>query len=423
MRLSAACALFVLGEVVAHGVKRSLEADVAQVVDALFHEVRAVLEVVDLRLGQSANFGEQAPATGGDVRIFEHEIRVHPFEHALDLRSDGGFVGVVLFEDAAHVHESAAVVGAQDTLVGDAEVFDDVEHLVPAVEGNVGVVPVEVRRLLLGILSIAIVRLVEVDDASRAAKRFHEEGVVGPTCSGDGLEPNVELVEEALPVDSRPDGRVVVEQVDGVGDDERLLIDMHASLVAALELLLCGRVGVFDAPIRRLDDVDFLGETCRELQHVLEHAGFDPVVGLEDGDPLAVRFLQAAIARGSVTLVLLVDDDDALVVFGVALHDLQGVVGRAVVQADDLEVVVRLAFEAVERLVEVGARIVDRDDHRDERMWVVYALLCGIVRVILVVIARWHGVSFFVDVGIGWKLYRKGGRVRFVGASRASIRL
>ena len=54
-----------------------------------------------------------------------------------------------------------------------------------------------------------------------------------------------------------------------------------------------------------------------------------------------------------------------------ALHDLQGVVGRAVVQADDLEVVVRLAFEAVERLVEVGARIVDRDDHRDERMWVV----------------------------------------------------
>ncbi len=33
--------------------------------------------------------------------------------------------------------------------------------------------------------------------------------------------------------------------------------------------------------------------------------------------------------------------------------------------------VVRLAFEAAERLVEVGARIVDRDDHRDERMWVV----------------------------------------------------
>lgn len=57
--------------------------------------------------------------------------------------------------------------------------------------------------------------------------------------------------------------------------------------------------------------------------------------------------------QGSVALVLLVDDADALVASSVCLHDGERAVRAAVVQADDLQLAVRLRENAVEALRKV----------------------------------------------------------------------
>ncbi len=130
-------------------------------------------------------------------------------------------------------------------------------------------------------------------------------------------------LRKLFPVNRRPNRGVMVEQMDGVGYDERLPTRFDPVLIVALKFFAARGICVFDAPVRRLDDVDFLGELRCEFEHVFEHVGFYPVIGFENGDPFAVRFLEPSIAGCPVTLVLLVDDDDAAVVLRVTLHDLQ----------------------------------------------------------------------------------------------------
>ena len=174
------------------------------------------------------------------------------------------------------------------------------------------------------------------------------------------------LFKESFAVDGRPYGRMVREQMRRVADDERLARRLDATAVAAVQLALLGGVGHPDAPVRGFHDVCGIVEGCFESEHVGIHARFNPVVGLDDGDPCASRLFQSAIAGGSVALVLLVDDADALVASGVCLHDGERAVRAAVVQADDLQLAVRLRENAVEALRKVRLRVEDRDDYRDE---------------------------------------------------------
>lgn len=75
----------------------------------------------------------------------------------------------------------------------------------------------------------------------------------------------------------------------------------------------------------------------------------------------------AAVARGAVALVLLVDHLDARVVFGVAAHGSQRIVGAAVVEQDNLQVLVRLPHNAVKALLQVRTGVVNRYNYRDKR--------------------------------------------------------
>ena len=102
---------------------------------------------------------------------------------------------------------------------------------------------------------------------------------------------------------------------------ERLDGRVDAPVIAAVHLALLGRVGQPDAPITRFHDVDRLGVHAREREQVRIHAAFDPVVGFEDGNPLAVRLVEPAVAGGAVALVVFVYHHDTLVARGVGAHN------------------------------------------------------------------------------------------------------
>ena len=178
------------------------------------------------------------------------------------------------------------------------------------------------------------------------------------------------LVQERLAVDGRPDGRVVAQQMRCVGDGERLLGGMDTVFVAAVQLALLLGIGHPDAPVGRLHDVKWraLFSVLRgEGKHVGIHAQLNPVVGLDNGNPGAGRLGQAAVAGGAVALVLFIDNLNALVLRGVALHGGKRIVGAAIVEQDDFQVLVSLPDDAIQTLLQVRAGIVNRYDNRNKR--------------------------------------------------------
>lgn len=152
----------------------------------------------------------------------------------------------------------------------------------------------------------------------------------------------------------------------GVTNGERLLRGFDAASIATVyfPLLLC--IWHPDAPIRSLYYIYGFVKFFSKCKHVGIHVRFNPVVWLEYRHPSASCFPEATVAGGTVSLVLLVDYDNAIVLGGMGTHYVKRGVGAAIVEADDLEVLVCLAPDAVERLVEIGRSIADRDDDRYE---------------------------------------------------------
>lgn len=100
------------------------------------------------------------------------------------------------------------------------------------------------------------------------------------------------------------------------------------------------------------------------------HVGINPVVGLDDRDPCAVRLANTQIAANAIAAVLLIDDANARILRGMALHDIERTIGAAVVDADDLEILMRLARDAIEALIEIFLNVIDRYDDRNERIFI-----------------------------------------------------
>lgn len=303
--------------------------------------------------GHAAQVGKHPLASGRYLRIRKHEVGVHALEHARGCFADVASGEGHFFDDAAQIGEPAAVMGAQHGFVAHPEVFKHVHHVVPALYGQQRVVQRERLRFLRRLLAIAIVRRVQIGDASRLAQRFDEERVVRPAGARVLAKADSASIEKLLAIDSRPNGRVVGQQMRRIADCKRLPAWLDAVAVAAVKLALLGSVGHPDAPVRGLHDVHRAVKRCCEAEHVGVHAGLDPVVGLDDGYPGAVRLLKTAVAGCAVALVLLVDDADALIAIGVCLHDGKRTVGAAVVEADDVELAVRLRQNAVEALFEI----------------------------------------------------------------------
>ena len=274
-----------------------------------------------MRAFQAAKVGEQALAARGYLAVGKHQVGIHALEHVGRCLAHALAVEPNNFQDTRKVREAAAVVRAQDALVGHAEFLEDIHHVVPALERQKRAALCERLGLFRRLLAIAVVFLVGVEDAVGLAKRLDEERVVCPACAGNLTEANALVNQVLLAIDCRPDGRVMAQQMRRVLNGERLDGRVDASVVAAVHLALLGRVGQPDAPITRLHDVDRLGVHACEREQVGIHAAFDPVVGFEDGNPLAVRLVEPAVAGGAVALVVLVDHHDTLVARGMGAHN------------------------------------------------------------------------------------------------------
>ena len=66
-------------------------------------------------------------------------------------------------------------------------------------------------------------------------------------------------------------------------------------------------------------------------EHALVHGRVDPVVRLNNGNPLAAGHLKAAITRGTVALVRLIDNDHARIARLELAQNGEGAVLRAIV--------------------------------------------------------------------------------------------
>ena len=315
---------------------------------------------------------ELAIATEPVERKLAHVLHyggVHHPKDALLALHDQRVVLAVVVLGAVRVGEAAVVVCREHLGVRDAQALDHVEHGDPAVEraGN------EVGRLVVTraawqVNAVVVVALVEVDDGLRLAHGLDEEGVVRPACAGVLDEADALLVDEVRAIDRRPDGGVRRDEHRTVGYRERLLARDHPRG----ELTGAGAgarrvVPTRDLGPRTLHDVHLPLERGGEVQHVLVHRQLEVVVRLDDRDPLARGHLQAAVAAGAVSAVLLVHGPHARVAGGVLVDHGRGPVRAAVIYQDDLELAVGLVADAVQTLPQELARVVDRDDDGDLR--------------------------------------------------------
>ena len=95
--------------------------------------------------------------------------------------------------------------------------------------------------------------------------------------------------------------------------------------------------------------------------------GVDVVVRIHRGDQFGSAKIQPRISRGGESSVGLVNDADARVARGVFFEDVGGVIGRAVVDADDFDVAQRLLADAVQAAAQPWLDVVDGDDDAELR--------------------------------------------------------
>jgi hypothetical protein len=95
---------------------------------------------------------------------------------------------------------------------------------------------------------------------------------------------------------------------------------------------------------------------------VAERVGRDHVVAVHEGQEVAARVLDAGVAGGAQTAVLLLDQPEAGVLLGVPGRDGRAAVRGPVVHHHDLEIVPRLHLKGAQALVEIPLDVVDGYD-------------------------------------------------------------
>jgi hypothetical protein len=92
----------------------------------------------------------------------------------------------------------------------------------------------------------------------------------------------------------------------------------------------------------------------------------DDVVGIDEHEEVADSARQPYVACGPRTRVRLPDCMESSVGMGMLLEHCRTLVVRTVVDADHLEVAMRLAPNGLQARIHVPSRVVHRDDHADE---------------------------------------------------------
>ena len=212
-------------------------------------ELGDVGSVRDAFVGKPQNAAEEALGGRGDVPVAERYGRVEPQEGAQQRILDAGIVHTHSFDGDAGIGEAALRLGKEHRFIFDIETVDDVFHIVPALHEKERMLLCEGEALVRRVLAVAVVAPVDIRDARRLAERLDQEGVVCPAGTRYLHEPNPLLVEPFLPVERRPDGRVVEQKLRCLCDSEGLMPGMHASLVGAGHLHRVFGVLVEDAPV------------------------------------------------------------------------------------------------------------------------------------------------------------------------------
>ena len=104
------------------------------------------------------------------------------------------------------------------------------------------------------------------------------------------------------------------------------------------------------------------------IVHQAQRVRLPGVVGVEKGDVVAVGAGERTVARGKRATAVLVDEGDALGVFGSqTLQDFGRAIGRAVVHHDEFHLRVALPEHARDRLAHIGRGVVAGHDDGDQR--------------------------------------------------------
>lgn len=82
-------------------------------------------------------------------------------------------------------------------------------------------------------------------------------------------------------------------------------------------------------------------------KHRFEHCGFDSVVGIDESKIFSSGFLDAGIAGSREPLIFLIEEFDAGVFFDVVLSDFGGIVGRAVIDKNNFDILVGLSEDGI----------------------------------------------------------------------------
>ncbi len=169
--------------------------------------------------------------------------------------------------------------------------------------------------------------------------------------AGGRVEGDAVVDDELAAVQCRPNDRDLGENALLLCGVEHVLV-----LIAVVDVHLAVARGVM-LEVVALHDVKTMAMGVAPQR--LEHVGGGEVVRLADADVLACRMLDTLVHRVTVAGVRLVHKLDAAVAFLILADDVGRIVGRAVVDADDLDVLERLAEQAVKAFGQVLRRVVD----------------------------------------------------------------
>ena len=288
---------------------------VPYVIQALAHEVLGVCAVADFRVGDTHILGIELFGRGRNARIGKYQLLWHAFEHLVDRPLDFGVpLNSGVLDHDAHISEAACDLRCPNGGVGDVEPLKNIDHVVPAIKRHQGVALGQSGCLFGCFLAVAVIRLGPVSDRLCLAERFDKEWIIGPARTGDFLKPDIVLQQEVATIDCRPNGRMMGQQVWSVVNGERLPRRFNATAICAVKFDLLGGIGVANDPIRGLNNIELVRIAKFALgkgKHVGVHSGLDPVIWLEDGNPVALCLANAQIAVCAVTLVCLIDHSNA----------------------------------------------------------------------------------------------------------------
>ena len=98
-------------------------------------------------------------------------------------------------------------------------------------------------------------------------------------------------------------------------------------------------------------------------ESLFKHIGLKKIVRIQKGEVFAHGMAQAVVARGAGARIFLADHLDAWILCGQPLQNGGGIIRRAIVDAQNLEILKGLGSHGMQALFQMPLCIVNRNDH------------------------------------------------------------